>query len=183
MVLSCGGGGERGGASDAPSGSSQSCDPLTSTTSAVRTWPPVGTFTAAFTPETSCSCSTSDTSCHALYQGRIDAVSWDGWHADLSFMKANGSIFPAGLRFWVVVGAPTPSCVDLMAYVSAARVSGMVLSDIDVLSVPDVDIWPNQTTYAHDQPGTTKSLFLVTDGAGSEGIPTWFQKDGLLFTK
>jgi len=112
---------------------------------------------------------------------RVDSVSTDGWHASLSFEKANGSNINSGTNYWIVVGPATPSCLDLGAYV--VRKYGTVSSTGTVLSVANVPIWPDQSTYDGDAPGTRKAIFIVTDGSTTPNTKTWFQKDAMTFTK
>lgn len=145
--------------------------------------PSVGSFTPTFNPETNCTCSSADKTCHTLYQGRVDNVHPNGWQADLSFMKATGTVMKAGTKYWISVGPATTSCTDIPGYLSVVRATGTITADTNVLSVPNVPIWKDQASYDADPPGSTKGIFIMTDGFGMQGIATWLQRDGLVFTK
>jgi hypothetical protein len=170
-------------------GTCQSCGGLhwcanqSCATCTIHSVPSAGTFTSAFTANTNCTCSATNTSCHTLYRARVDSIAADGWHANLSFQKADGSTISAGLQYWVTVGPATPSCWDINGYLNVIRAHGTVSTNTSTLSVTNVPIWPDQATYDADAPGTTKYIFVMTDGSGVLGTPTWIEKDALAFTK
>ncbi|HQP38953.1 MAG TPA: hypothetical protein PLI95_27400, partial [Polyangiaceae bacterium] len=170
-----GGGGATLDASDETSeASAKACsvDPL----------PAIGEYTPDYEPLTACTCAPGDNpACHGLFQARVVEVSADGWHATLEIKKANGQQISEGLLYWVVVGDEETDCNLLNAYV--VRAEGTVSASGASFTVSDVPIWPDQSTFESDTPGASKYIFVVTDGAGSKGLKTWFQRDPTKFTK
>jgi hypothetical protein len=142
----------------------------------------VGTYTPTFDAQTNCECTPAASTCHSLYQAKAVSLAPDGWHSTIRFKKATGQTIPAGLSYWVAVGAsPAPECGLLDAYVVHAW--GTVIATGAEVEINDVPIWPDQATFDSDPVGATKNIFVITDGAGSVGQKTWFQKDALTFTK
>ena len=108
-------------------------------------------------------------------------MSADGWHATLEIKKANDQQISSGLLYWVVVGDQETDCSLLESYV--VRSQGTVSTTGLSFTLPDVPIWPDQASFESDSPGASKYIFVVTDGAGSTGVKTWFQRDPTVFTK
>lgn len=163
-----------------PYGCSNGC--LPAPVCSMSSSPGSGSFTPSFAAETNCSCLAANLTCHTLYQAKVASIAADGWHATLRFKKADGSSIPAGRKYWIVVGASSsPTCDLLNAYV--VRKSGTVGAATTELEVADVPIWPDQGTYDADDAGTTKNIFLITDGSGVENQKIWFEKKALVFTK
>jgi hypothetical protein len=113
----------------------------------------------------------------------VDSVLASGWQANLSFKKEDGSLMKAGTKYWISVGPASTSCTDISGYLTAVRASGTLASDTGVLSISNVPIWPSQAAYDADAPGTTKSIFIITDGSTTPGTATWIEPEGLVFTK
>jgi len=147
----------------------------------MQTTPSVGSWTAAFSPQTSCACSNASPGCHTLYRGRVVSVNANGWQATLEFEKANGTAINAGTQYWVVVGSASNSCEDLNYFI--VRKAGSVASTGSTFTVNDVPIWADASSYQADPVGTIKYVFLVTDGTGVTGQKVWFQKDPIAFSK
>jgi hypothetical protein len=143
--------------------------------------PPLSQYTPNFAANLNCNCSAANPTCHALYKGAVNSISADKWHADLSFQKVDNTPIAAGRKYWVVVGPANPSCVDLSAYV--VRASGTVPASTNILQLNNVPIWPDQASYNNDAAGSSKSIFLITDGAGTVDQKVWFQKNAIVFTK
>lgn len=158
--------------SDADTDSASSCRADSS--------PSVGVWTSSFEPQSDCACTSSDSSCHSLYQGRAEAI--DGNLATLSFQKVTGEPPSVDVSYWIVVGEDAePSCTDLPAFVE--RGTGTWAASDATLSVSDIPIWPSEADLAAASTGETKKLFIITGGSDGPDSRTWFQKEAVVFTK
>lgn len=142
---------------------------------------PASGWTPSFTAETSCTCSASNTDCHTLYVGQVDSTS--GNTVQMSFQKTGGGGPSVNVSYWVVVGGDTyPSCEDLASF--ATRAQGTWSSSQSVLTVPGINVWPDQASFDSAPCGETKKLFIITGGAGGfENTRLYFQRQAVVFTK
>lgn len=146
----------------------------------IHTDPALNTWTDSFTVEPDCTCSASNSDCHALYVARVTTVI--GNTANMEFQKVTGGGPSTTVSYWIAVGAETyPSCTDVGAYV--VRTQGQWSSSQDVLQVP-VSVWPSQADFDSAACGESKRLFIITGGGGGyENEKLWFQKQAVTFTK
>jgi len=155
---------------------SQTCKKCTSSTS-----PGIGTYTPSFSFNGNCSCNGSTPQCYALYRGKVTSISSDGWHANMSFTKADGTTFDA-VNYWIVVTADSPSCST--TGVAVVRVGPTAVNSPGyTLSASNVPIWASQSAYDSDPVGTQKNLWLITDDPTHVKQKLWFQQQYVAFTK
>jgi hypothetical protein len=141
--------------------------------------PEIGIWTSSFDAETSCTCSSSQPECHAIYIGRVDAI--DVNSATLSFQKSSGDAPSVDATYWLVESEEdSPSCTELAS--STVRTSGTWDSDDPSLTLEDVDIWLSEEDLAAATPGAQQKLFLITGGSDGASSKTWFQREALVFT-
>lgn len=156
-------------------------DPAACFNASIEASPALSSWTPSFSMVTNCTCTTTSTDCHSLYQARVTSIS--GNTAQMEFRKVNppGGGPSATVSYWVVVGDTYPSCLDLNAYVT--RASGSWPQGQVTLPV-SVNIWPNQTDFDLAPCGESKALFVITGGGGGyENTRLWFEKQAVVFSK
>lgn len=165
---------------DADSDSDTDADSDTDLGCRIEVEPGIGSYTPDYEPDTDCSCSASDPSCHAIYIG--SAASIAGNLVDLAVEKAAGGPPSVDVSYWIAVGADTqPNCTDLAAFVT--RATGTWPHTEATLQVADVPIWPDEASFDAAPAGEQKKLFAITGGLDGPGDRTWFQQTALVFTK
>jgi len=87
------------------------------------------------------------------------------------------------LTFWVVVGVRRPTDNTLCTHASCTRTSGDWPEEWQGIRVNGIDIWPSVDALADDPCGTTKDIYVITDGRGVEGRRIWHQYESVRFTK
>ena len=138
--------------------------------------PPIGSWTASFTPNTDCSCA-GDPLCHALYRAKVTGVSDNT--ASIRFKKTTGGGPSVPVKYWIVVAdVVTPDCDDLGIYF--VRKQGWWSGgELEV----DVPVWPDEAACVDAPEGDYKKMFIITGGKDFETGKIWFQKEPILFTR
>jgi len=120
---------------------------------------------------------------HAIYQGKPVSVDASTNRASISFAKCMGGQPSQDLTFWVVVGVRRPTDNTLCTHASCTRTSGDWPEEWQGIRVNGIDIWPSVDALADDPCGTTKDIYVITDGRGVEGRRIWHQYESVRFTK
>jgi murein DD-endopeptidase MepM/ murein hydrolase activator NlpD len=127
-----------------------------------------------------CSCSASDSDCHAIYIGRVTSIK--GNLATLEVQKVGGGALSATVKYWVAVQEKTyPSCTDNTKF--ATRVDGSWPMSSPTLQIKDVPIWPTDGDLEAAACGATKHLHVMSGGKGLTDQKVWFQYQAIKFTK
>lgn len=141
---------------------------------------PSSGWTPSFTFDGNCTCSSTDTDCGSLYLGRVDSI--NGNTVQMSFQKTDNLGAPSvNVSYWIVVGEQFPDCQDIPYYVT--RTQGTWSSSQSVLTVPGINIWPDQASFEAAPCGEAKGLFIITGGQGHTNERIWFERQAVWFTK
>lgn len=134
---------------------------------AIRAEAPIDEWTPAFIPNTDCSCDTEALDCWSLWRGRIRAI--EGDRVRLEFKKVDESETRANITAWVVDADDDLNCLILNGppEIGVGQASaGRVQFELTVSPFTAAEL---------REDGLRRGLALITDGADTPTVRSWYQ--------
>jgi hypothetical protein len=149
--------------------------PLANTTCTYTASPRVGSFTADFTPVTSCVCSMDAPSCHAIWRARVVAISPEG-EVTLEIEKADGSAVQVDALAEVRRAGEGLNCTNLAQATPLVEGALVASSSRTQLRVQPFSTPPSA-------PEERVALVAISAGSDDETEMTWWQQEPVWITR